>query len=207
MCIKPTTARHARAAGAQFVSALPKVHAAARFATRRVPTPDVREELVAETVALAWRYFLTLTRRGKDPASFITTLARRAAQAALAGRRLAGAEKARDALSPLARLRGRVTVERLGARAERETRRPGEVVAEELAAADPRVSVPDQAAFRVDFPLFRRGLTPGARAGLDLLAAGWGTGEAAARLGVTAARVSQLRRELAEKWEAFHAPA
>jgi hypothetical protein len=81
------------------------------------------------------------------------------------------------------------------------------VVAEELAAADPRVSVPDQAAFRVDFPRFRRSLSPASRAGLDLLAAGWGTGAAAARLGVTAARVSQLRRELAEKWEAFHAPS
>ncbi|WP_145240189.1 hypothetical protein [Urbifossiella limnaea] len=66
------------------------------------------------------------------------------------------------------------------------------------------MKVPDQAAFRVDFPRFREELTPTTQAALDLLAAGWGTGAAAARLGVTPARVSQLRRELAQKWAAFH---
>ena len=138
------------------------------------------------------------------PAAFVTTIARRAAQAALAGRRVCGAERLRDALSPLARLRGRVTLERLGDRVRDRRRRPGEAVAAELAAADPRVRVPDQAAFRVDFPRFRGGLPDAKRAALDLLAAGWGTGAAAARLGVTPGRVSQLRRELADGWAAFH---
>jgi hypothetical protein len=204
MCVTLTAARVGPAAGEGFASALPRVRAVARFATRRVPCPEAREELEAEAVALAWRCYVALLRRGKEPDTFVTTIARRAAQGALAGRRVCGAERVRDALSPLARLRGRVRVDRLGDRVPDRRRRPGEVIARELAAADPRVRVPDQAAFRVDFPRFRGGLTPGTRACLDLLAAGWGTGEAAARLGVSPGRVSQLRRELAEKWAAFH---
>ncbi|QDU21302.1 hypothetical protein [Urbifossiella limnaea] len=204
MCVTLSAARPGPAAGEAFAAALPRVEAVARFATRRVPCPDAREELEAEAVALAWRCYVALLRRGKEPGKFVTTIARRAAQAALGGRRVCGAERARDVLSPLARLRGRVRVERLGDRDRGRRRRPGEVVAAELAAADPRVKVPDQAAFRVDFPRFRGGLTPASQAALDLLAAGWGTGAAAARLGVTPARVSQLRRELAEQWEAFH---
>ena len=207
MCITLTPAHVGLAAGEAFAAALPRVRATARYATRRVPCPDTREDLVAEAVALAWRYYLGLVRRGKDPAAFVTTLALRAAQAALAGRRVVGAEKVKDVLSPLARLRGRVRVERLGDRAcDRPARTPGDPVGEELVAADPRVSVPDQAAFRVDFPRFRGGLTDKARAALDLLAMGWGTGAAAARLGVSAGRVSQLRRELADGWAAFHDP-
>ncbi|QDU21936.1 sigma factor [Urbifossiella limnaea] len=204
MCVTLTAAMIVPAAREAFAAALPRVQAVARFTTRRVPCPDAREELAAEAVALAWRCYVALLRRGKDPAGFVTTIARRAAQAALAGRRVCGAEKVRDALSPLARLRGRVRMDRIGDRVPGRRRCSGEAVAAELVAADPRVKVPDQAAFRVDFPRFRGGLPPAKREALDLLAAGWGTGAAAARLGVSAGRVSQLRRELAEKWEAFH---
>jgi hypothetical protein len=162
---------------------------------------------MAEAVALAWKYYLGLTRRGKEPDAFMATLARRAAQAALAGRQVCGAERFRDALSPLARLHGRVGVERLGNRAGRARgRKPKHRAEEGLAAADPRVKVPDQAAFRVDFPRWRGGLGARHRAAVDLLAVGWGTGDAAARLGVSPGRVSQFRRELAERWEEFHAP-
>ena len=104
--------RHAHAGpggagrGAAFPAALHRVEALARFATRRVPCPDACDDLATEAVALAWRAYVALLRRGKDPAGFVTTLAQRTAQAALAGRRVCGAEKARDALSPLSRLRG-----------------------------------------------------------------------------------------------------
>ncbi len=67
------------------------------------------------------------------------------------------------------------------------------------------MDVPDQAAFRVDFPRWRTRLGPRRRAALDLLAGGWGTGAAAARLGLGPSRVRQLRRELADGWAAFHA--
>lgn len=204
MCMTLSAAWVGPAAGDAFAALVPRVGAVARYATRRVTCPDAREDLVAETVALAWGYDVQLLRRGKNPVSFVTTLARRAAQAALAGRWVCGAERARDALSPRARLRGRVCVERLGDHRECRCRRAGEGAVKELAAADPRVRVPDQAAFRVDYPRFRAGLPPAARAALDLLAAGWRTGAAAARLRVTPSRVSQLRRELAEKWAAFH---
>jgi len=80
-------------------------------------------------VALAWQCYVALVRRGKDPGAFVTTIARRAAQAALAGRRVCGAERIRDALSPRARLQDRVRVERLGDRRVIDWgRRPGEAM-------------------------------------------------------------------------------
>jgi hypothetical protein len=73
----------------------------------------VREELAAETLALAWKHFLHLARRGKRPEEFVTTLAMRCSQAARAGRRLAGCDPAKDVLSPVARGRHGVRVVRL----------------------------------------------------------------------------------------------
>jgi hypothetical protein len=68
-----------------------------------------------------------------------------------------------------------------------------------------RSRVPDVAALRVDFPAWLGRLTAGRRLAALMLATGYGTGEVAAGLGVTAGRVSQLRRELATDWRRFHA--
>ena len=88
---------------AAFLAELPRFAAHARFATRYVACPDTRADLVAEVLALAWRQFARLHRRGKDPGAFVTTLALRCSQAVRAGRRLVRADGARDALSPVAR--------------------------------------------------------------------------------------------------------
>jgi hypothetical protein len=101
--------------GELFLMHLPRVRAHARYALPHVPCPDARADLVAEVVGLAWKHFLPLARRGKRPESFVATLAWRCSQAVRAGRRLAGAESPTDALSPLARARFGVAVERVGA--------------------------------------------------------------------------------------------
>ncbi|QDU21327.1 sigma factor [Urbifossiella limnaea] len=90
MCVTLSAARPGPAAEEAFAAALPRVQAVARFATRRVPCPDAREELAAEAVALDWRCYVALHRRGKDPGAFVTTIARRSAQAALGGSRVCG---------------------------------------------------------------------------------------------------------------------
>ena len=56
------------------------------FAFRRVGCPHAREDLEAETVALAWKHFVALVGRGKNPETFVTILAMRCAQAARSGR-------------------------------------------------------------------------------------------------------------------------
>ena len=66
-----------------------------------------------------------------------------------------------------------------------------------------RSLIPDQVAFRIDFPRWRRGLGIRNRRVLDALMGGEGTGDVAVRFAMSKARVSQLRREFEESWEAF----
>jgi len=63
---------------------------------------DARENAVAETVALTWKWFVGLVQKGKHPEEFVSVLAAYAARAVKSGRRLCGQEKSKDVLSPLA---------------------------------------------------------------------------------------------------------
>jgi hypothetical protein len=148
---------------------------------------------------LAWKRFLSLTQRGKDPTTFFTALALRCSQAVRSGRRLAGSDASKDVLSPMARKRFGFTVGELD-----DQSREDDPLAEAL-AENTQSEVPDQAAFRIDFPRWRRGF--GERNGrvLDALMVGRGTGEVAECFGLSQARVSQMRREFQDSWVAFHA--
>jgi hypothetical protein len=183
--------------GAAFSKLLPIVRAAAWRRFRQVPCPDRRADLLAEAVALAFSWFVRLHRRGKDPAAFIGTLAELAARAVSCGRRLAGQEPARDVLSFAAGRAGGFHIVRLGG---------GGALSPELEkalAGNARTPVPDQVSFRLDVPRWVRGLPPAKRRAVGLLAVGHGTAEVAGRLGVTPARVSQLRGELKASYLAF----
>jgi DNA-directed RNA polymerase specialized sigma24 family protein len=192
---------------ASFTDHLPRIRKHARYALRHVGCREARDDLVAEAVALAWGHFAALAGRGKRPEEFVSTLALRCTQAVRAGRRLAGSDRARDALSAVARARHGVAVVRLDDRVPAPGTDPTGPGAEVLAAAlaiDPRARVAEQAAFRIDFPAWRARLGRRDRAVLDALAAGDGTGAVAARFGISPARVSQLRAAFRWSWAAFH---
>jgi hypothetical protein len=53
-----------------------------------------RADQIAETLALAWKWFVRLAKRGKDASEFVTTFATFAARAVRCGRRVAGAWQA-----------------------------------------------------------------------------------------------------------------
>jgi hypothetical protein len=63
--------------------------------------------------------------------------------------------------------------------------------------------VPDQVAFRCDFPVWRRTRNARDRRLIDDLMVGERTHEVAERYGLSPARVSQLRREFHADWERF----
>src|SRR5262245_46518605 len=128
---------------AAFLAELPRFAAHARFATRHVACPDTRADLAAEVLALASRQFARLHRRGKDPGTIVTTLALRCSQAVRAGCRLVRSDGARDALSPVARVRHGFVVSRLP-----HPRCEAPHLAEAL-ADNTRTPVPEQAAFPV----------------------------------------------------------
>src|SRR5690349_3943546 len=82
-----------------FQALLPRIELHARIFFRGIRCPARREDAVAETVAISWKWFLRLTQRGKDPSRFVTTFAFLAALAVGSGRRLCGQLKPRDVLS------------------------------------------------------------------------------------------------------------
>ena len=85
-----------------FVAVMPRVVLHARISFRRLPCADSRENAVAETVALTWKWFVGLVRQGRRPEEFVSAIAAYAARAVKSGRRLCGQERTRDVLSPLA---------------------------------------------------------------------------------------------------------
>jgi hypothetical protein len=65
--------------------------------------------------------------------------------------------------------------------------------------------VPDQAAFRIDYPRWLGSPSRRDRQVAKALSVGYSTQEVAGRFRISSARISQLRRELHESWECFHA--
>jgi hypothetical protein len=82
---------------------------------------------------------------------------------------------------------------------------PGEQVGEwiECLHDNMQTPIPDQVAFRCDFPRWLAMQTPRNRRIAEQLSLGTSTGEAAKAFRMSQARISQLRRELADSWYAF----
>jgi hypothetical protein len=181
---------------AAFLAVLPRLARVAAFHFRSVRCPDARADAVGETIALCWAWFARLADDGRHPHAFASALARFAALAVRSGRRLVGYEKAAEVLSPWVQTRHQFAVARL-----EPTDATGGVG--EAVAANTVTPVPDQVQFRCDFPAWRNRLSATRRRVVDLLAVGHRTADVAEAVGVTAGRVSQLRRELAADYAAF----
>jgi hypothetical protein len=192
---------------AEFLELIPIVQRQARFAFRGRPEAD-REEVAAEAVAAAYASYVGLRARGKDPVrDFPCALAAYAVLHVKAGRLMGSGNSTTDALSPLAQRKRGFRVESLhvsggiprdNVHSTTDRRRHDEF--EEQLRDNTRSAVPDQAAFRIDFPEFLGSLGNRDRALVRFLALG-NTGQvAAARFGMSEGRVSQLRKTWRERW-------
>lgn len=181
---------------ARFLAFLPRIEAHANISFRYIRCAAKKADSVAETVALAWKWFLMLEARGKDARQFVSAIATFAVRAVKSGRRVAGMEKSKDAMNHLSQYRHGFAIEQL----------PDEV-ANPLAdaLADNTVTPPpDAAAFRIDFPAWLQGLPDRDRRLANRLMTGERTLAMARGFRLSPARVSQLRRELCEDWARFH---
>jgi hypothetical protein len=183
---------------AAFLAILPRVLKHAHFHFRDLRCLHRQDDAVAETVALAWKCFRRLARRGKDASRFPVAFANYAARAARNGRRLCGQEKARDALSPLAQQRRGFAVQSLPMASSMN----GNLFDEAL-AHNTQTPVPDQVGFRLDFPAWRLQRCERDRRLIDELMIGERTLDVARRHGLSAARISQLRRAFHLAWQTF----
>jgi hypothetical protein len=73
-----------------------------------------------------------------------------------------------------------------------------------LRVAGSRTPVPDQVAFRCDFPAWLDRLPRRNRRIAEALSLGHTTGDVAKRFRVSPGRISQLRREMHKSWYEFH---
>ena len=178
---------------------LPRIERHARITFRHLGCPQSRDDAVAEAVALAWRWYLRLVERGKDPAAFVSALAGYAARAVRRGRRVCGQEAGQEVLSPRAQARHGFAVLRLPAGPTTLNGSPLEEALLDNAVTSP----PEAAAFRIDFPTWLATWPERDRRLIEALGLGERTTALAQQHGLTPGRISQKRRQYRDDWQRF----
>jgi hypothetical protein len=179
-----------------FLDMLPAISRQAAIAFRAA-APELREELIAAVTANCLVAFVRLIELRKLERAFPSALARYGILQIRAGRRVGSRLRAGELLSGHAQRRGGYSVESLD-RFDRDENGWREIVLE-----DRRAGPAEVAACRIDFADWLRQLPARLREIALVLAGGESTSRTARMFGVTAARISQLRRWLKESWEAF----
>jgi hypothetical protein len=185
---------------ARFESIRGRIERHARVYFRGERCPDRKADRIADTVALAWKWFKRLADCGRDGTQFVAALARYAARAVRCGRRVTGQLPGKDVLSEQAQQRHGFYVGKL----PDFSTESGNPLAEAL-IDNTQTPPPDAAAFRIDFPAWRGLHCRRDRGLIDAMAQGERTLDLAKQFKLSPARISQMRREFAEGWETFHA--
>jgi len=159
---------------------------------------EARDDAVQEVVANAFVAFVRLVERGKADLAYPRVLAQYGVAQFFAGRRVGTKFNSRDAFSKTAQRKRNFKVERL----DRFNTLDGEW--QQAVVEDHRTPVPDQAAFRIDFPRWLKTLSRRNRRIVKFLCSGEKTGHVAKMFSVSQARISQIRSELKKAWFVFH---
>jgi hypothetical protein len=198
---------------ARFDLILPRIELHGRIYFRHLRCPHRQADAIQEMRALAWKWFVRLAEKGKNPADFMATFVGFLARAVKSGRRVAGMLKAKDVMNPLAQQRHHFKVEPFpfAHRADHE-RLYSDPRGQELHDAyqerlkDNTITpVPEQVAFRIDWPAWLATLTARERRMIRLMARNERTLDLSKQFDVSPARISQLRREFHEDWLRFTA--
>jgi hypothetical protein len=188
---------------------MPRIESQARVYFRGIKCSVKKADCIAEVVAIAWKWFCRLMKRGKDATQFVGALAALAARAVWSGRRACGKERANDVLSPVAQRRhGFVVLSLPSPRQAHEAlydvggQRMRDLMEERL--ADNTVTPPpEQAAFRIDFPVWLKTLTARERRIIRAMMLNERTKELSSKFEISPGRVSQMRREFQNDWRHF----
>ena len=159
-----------------------------------------RDEAVQECIANATVAYARLAALGKESIAYASPLANYAVKQFRDGRRVTG-QNGRDVLSEFCQKHKGVVVQRLDHFDAQDE------AWQELVVEDRHATPADVAATKIDFQAWLRTLPSRERRLALKLAAGETTGGVAKLFQITAGRVSQLRRELFERWQAFQGEA
>jgi transposase-like protein len=175
---------------AEFVAILPEIQQRLRRAFRHLD-PASREESIAEGVVHCLLSFARLHEQARISKASASTLAWYAALAVKRGRPAGNRLNGKEPLSRYAQLGKGFQVEQL----------PSNWI--DLFIEDKRASVPDQVAIKMDLRAWLATLSQRMRKIAQDLALGFSTSEVARKYGVSAGRISQLRRALENSWATF----
>ena len=191
-----SASQHPKRSHDDFVLLIPVIREHARFSFRK-NRPEEKEELIEECLANAFRAYVRLMELGKEAMIYPTVLAKYAVRQVRSGRKVGGCLNSNDILSRYAQLRRNITIKRL------DRYDPEEKAWKEAVIEDPETPIPEQVAFRVDFPTWLKQYQAPKRRVAEALALGYTTNEASKRFNVTAGRISQLRGEFEKSWGEF----
>jgi hypothetical protein len=203
--VPPIEVLHAR-----FLLILPRVELHGRIYFRHL-RHHKKADAIQEMRGLAWKWYLRLVERGKDPCDFLAAFVTLLARAVNSGRRLAGMAKSKDALNPHTQRRHGFTVEPLPTstlisheRLYSEVNGQRQLDAYEERLRDNTITpVVDQVVFRIDWPAFLRTLTARERRMIKAMAQNERTNHLSKQFEVCPARISQMRREFHDGWQRF----
>jgi len=181
---------------AQFLAMLPVIVMHARFIFQH-RDPEARDEAVQEVVANACQAYARLVERGRTGVTTPFVLAWYGIRQYREGRRVGTPLNIKDVSSPYCQQRRGLTVERLD-------RYDGEEGCWKEVLVEDRHSTPaDLAASRIDFPAWLATLAKRDRRIALKLASGESTGRTARQFKLSKGRISQMRKQLKEAWDAF----
>lgn len=195
----------------RFQLILPRIQLHAQVCFRHLRPGPRRDDAIAETIGLAWAWYVRLVRRGKDPHQFSSALPTFAVRAVRSGRCVCGQEKSKDVLSPFAQHKHGFAVEYLPS----STVHPHEQIystvggqhlmdAYEERLHDNTVTPPDEAAaFRIDWPAWLLTRTERDREIIEHMGRDERTQDLARKFGASPSRISQLRRAFHDDWLTF----
>ncbi len=187
---------HARKNTEQFLLMLPLIHEQARHAFR-TERPERREELIAEVTANCWVAFVRLLDRGLHDIIYASPLVRFAIKQVRDGRRVGAKLNVLDVSSRYCQRAKGFTLERLDVLNDSEDQW------REIVIEDKRAGPAETAAARIDIGDWFASLSRKKRRIAKTLAAGETTKKAARKHRVSPGRISQVRRELMDNWQAF----
>jgi hypothetical protein len=180
----------------QFLDMLPVIRKYADNAFQHLD-PEGREDAVQEVVDNALVAFERLVQLGKADLAYPTVLVRHGIAQLRDGRRVGNRRRVGEVLSEYAQRKKGFVVERL----DRFHKESGEWL--EAIVEDSRTPVPDQVAFRIDFPAWLNSQTKRNRRIAEALAVGSTTSEVARRFKLSPGRISQLRQQFHQSWRGF----
>jgi hypothetical protein len=179
-----------------FLAMLPAICLHARISFRRLD-PEAREEAVQNCIANATVAYVRLYELGKIDLAYPSALARYAVAQTKDARVVGGHLNIKDVLSVHCQVNKGVIVERLD-RFDEDAEEWREIVIE-----DRRAGPAEIAATRLDFAAWLRSLPAKLRKIAKVLATGETTTTVAKKFGVSAGRISQIRKELYLMWNRF----